>query len=385
MKRICGIGIPSRAISLLPGKPLLVTCIVALCQIAMRAETTPTTAQSWLADVGQTPPFVVPASRELWDAKREEIRSELWKLLGDLPPRPKVPTVETLSREDRGEYVLERFQFDNGAGSLVPGYLLLPKNAPAKSPAILYCHWHAGEWDLGKEELFQAKHTPEAPGPAFAQRGFVVLAIDATGFGERNGKGPGGPSERNGPAEETAAKFNLWAGRTSWGMMLRDDLMALDYLASRPEVDADRMGVTGMSMGATRTWWLMALDERLKTGVAIACMTRYQNLILSGGIHEHGIYYFVPGMLKHFDTEAVIALVAPRPVLFQTGDQDGGSPADGIRAIGDAVRPVYRLYGGDSAFQSLIYPGLGHVYSREMWERTLAWMDDHLKAPTERN
>ena len=384
MKRTNAFGFLIRPISLLPGKALAATSIVALCQIAMRAETNPTVAQSWLADAGPTPALVVPASRDLWSAERKEIRSELWKLLGDLPPRPKIPNVEILSREDRGEYILEKFQFENGAGSIVPGYLLLPKGPPAKLPAILYCHWHAGEWDLGKEELFQAKHTPEAPGPAFARRGFVVLAIDATGFGERNGRGPGGPSERNGPAEETAAKFNLWAGRTSWGMMLRDDLMALDYLASRPEVDADRIGVTGMSMGATRSWWLMALDDRIRTGVAIACMTRYQNLILKGGLHEHGIYYFVPGMLRHFDTEAVIALIAPRPVLFQTGDQDGGSPVDGIRAIGDAVRPVYRLCGENEAFQSLIYPGLGHVYSKEMWEKTLAWMNEHLKGPAER-
>jgi len=276
---------------------------------------------------------------------------------------------------------LEKFQFDNGAGSTVPGYLLLPKNAPARSPAILYCHWHAGEWDLGKEELFQAKHTPEPPGPAFARRGFVVLAIDATGFGQRNGNGPGGPAEKNGPAEETAAKFNLWAGRSSWGMMLRDDLMALDYLASRPEVDADRIGVTGMSMGATRSWWLMALDERIKTGVAIACLTRYQDLILHGGIHEHGIYYFVPGMLNHFDTEAVVALIAPRAVLFQTGDQDAGSPVDGIRAIGTAVQPVFALYGKGDSFRSLVYPGLGHVYTPEMWAKTLAWMQEHLGSP----
>jgi pimeloyl-ACP methyl ester carboxylesterase len=245
-------------------------------------------------------------------------------------------------------------------------------------PGILYCHWHAGEYDLGKEELFESKHTPEAPGPALAKRGYAVLAIDASGFGERNGQGPDGKAERDYTAEETASKFNLWVGRTFWGMLLRDDLMALDYLASRPEVDPDRLGVTGMSMGATRTWWLMALDERLKTGVAIACLTRYQNLIEHGSIHEHDIGYFVPGMLNHFDSEAVIALIAPRLVLFQTGDRDAGSPIDGIRVIESAVRPVYRLYGQENAFQSVVYPGLGHVYTPEMWAKTLAWMDEHL-------
>ena len=194
-----------------------------------------------------------------------------------------------------------------------------------------------------------------------------MLAIDACGFGERNGQGPDGPAEKNYMAEETASKFNLWVGRTFWGMLLRDDLMALDYLASRPEVDPDRIGVTGMSMGATRTWWLMALDERLKTGVAIACLTRYQNMIEHGAIHEHDIGYFVPNMLNHFDTEAVVALIAPRPMLFQTGDQDPGSPVDGIRAIEAAVRPVYRLYGKEDAFQSIIYPGLGAcLHSRDV-------------------
>jgi hypothetical protein len=71
-------------------------------------------------------------------------------------------------------------------------------------------------------------------------------------------------------------------------------------------------------------------------------------------------------------------------VLFQTGDQDGGSPPDGIRAIGAAVRPVYALYGKEDSFQSLIYPGLGHVYTPEMWAKTLAWLQDHLGAPAQR-
>jgi len=343
------------------------------------SQTNQTDAHRWLEKVQLAPPFTVARSKAAWETQRKQVRAQLGELLGKLPPRPKLPKVETLSREDRGDYVVEKFQFDNGAGAIVPGYIALPKNVKGKAPGILYCHWHGGEYDIGKEELFQAKHTPEPPGPTFAKRGYVVLGIDAYCFGERNGRGPGGAEEKGSAGEMTASKFNLWAGRTLWGMMLRDDLMALDYLASRPEVDAGRLGVMGMSMGATRSWWLMALDERLKTGVAIACLTRYQNLIEHEMLKAHGIYYFVPNFLNHFDTEAVISLIAPRPALFLNGGADGGSPEDGIHAIEAAVRPAYRLYGKEAGFQSVVYPGQGHVYTPEMWAKTLAWMDERLK------
>ena len=95
-------------------------------------------------------------------------------------------------------------------------------------------------------------------------------------------------------------------------------------------------------------------------------------------LKAHGIYYFVPGLLNHFDTEAVVALLAPRPALFMNGDQDDGSPADGIRAIEKAVRPAYRLYEKEGEFQSFIYAGQGHVYTPEMWARTMAWMEERL-------
>ena len=123
----------------------------------------------------------------------------------------------------------------------------------------------------------------------------------------------------------------------------------------------------------------MALDERIKTGVPVACLTRYEDLIRHEELKAHGIYYFVPGLLTHFDTEAVVALIAPRPVLFLTGGADAGSPADGIRKIEEAVRPAYRIYGRAEAFQSVVYPGLGHVYTPEMWAKTLAWMDEQLR------
>ncbi|MEK7677442.1 MAG: alpha/beta hydrolase family protein [Verrucomicrobiota bacterium] len=362
-----------------PPKIILLALLLTSMENRVTAQSNPSAAAQWLDKATLAPEFVIPPSRPAWEEKRGQVRRQLWQLLGKLPSRPTVPAVRTISREERDEYVVERFQFDNGAGATVPGYLLLPKKSGEKAPAILYCHWHGGQYDNGKEEMFRAEHTPEPPGPTLAKRGYAVLGIDAYCFGERNGQGPGGPAEKGGHGEMTASKFNLWVGRSLWGMIVRDDLMALDYLLSRPEVDARRVGVTGISMGATRSWWLMALDDRIKAGVAVACLTRYQDLVLEAGLKHHGIYYYVPGLLNHLDTEAVIALIAPRPILFLTGDKDYGSPVEGLRKIEERVRPAYRLYERENDFQNVIYPGVGHEYLPDMWKRMLGWMDRHLK------
>ncbi|MCB1275528.1 alpha/beta hydrolase family protein [Prosthecobacter sp.] len=358
-------------------------CLLLLLLRMQAAEPAP--SEAWLAHAKIAPPMQVPSALDAWQKQRVEIRAKLNELLGDLPPRPPVSAFQVIATEDKGAYRQETIQFDNGAGEIVKGYVFVPKSATpqTKAPAILYCHWHGGQYDIGKQEMLQTNATPVAAGPALAEAGYVVLGIDATCFGERNGHGPDGPQQKGSAGEMTAAKFNLWAGRTLWGMILRDDLTALDYLCSRPEVDAKRIGVTGISMGSTRSWWIMALDDRPRAAVCVACMTRYEELIRAGMLKAHGIYYFVPGMLKHFDTEAVIALAAPRPMLFMTGDQDGGSPVDGVKHLGEIVSKVFALHGEDAKarFENTIYPGVGHVYLPEMWEKTLKWMDRWVKRP----
>jgi len=148
------------------GSALWLGALLCFAPNAMIAQTNQTDAVRWLAKSEVAPPFAVPATRAAWEKQRRRVRAQLGELLGKLPPRPKRPEVETLSQEDRGDYVVEKFRFDNRAGSTVPGYLLRPKNLAGKAPAILYCHWHGGEYEIGKEELFQARHTPEPPGPA---------------------------------------------------------------------------------------------------------------------------------------------------------------------------------------------------------------------------
>jgi len=153
----------------------------------------------------------------------------------------------------------------------------------------------------------------------------------------------------------------------------------LDYLVTRPEIDPERIGVEGMSMGSTRAWWLAALDERVKVVVGVACFTRYKELIEQRQLRAHGIYYFVPGMLNHFDTEAVMGLIAPRPFLVLTGDSDLGSPLSGMRILENKLSEVYGLYDKQDQFKSIIYEKTGHVYTDEMKIEMLNWFVNHLK------
>ena len=220
----------------------------------------------------------------------------------------------------------------------------------------------------------------EPLGEALVRAGYVVLAPDAHWHGDRAFTGPSGAAEAHRSLQEARReeqeslfKFHLWFGRTLWGMFVRDDQIALDYLCSRPEVDPARIGATGMSMGSTRAWWLAALDERVAATVAVACLTRYQNLIAHGQLRQHGIYYFVNGLLEHFDAEGVLALIAPRPFLALIGDLDAGSPADGVRVLEQEVGGVYAALDAAGRFRSVLYPEVGHTVTPEMRAETLAW------------
>ena len=325
----------------------------------------------------QTP---LPRSVQSWEKRRTELRKKLWRLLGDLPElfTPKVIIQEKLSKDG---YDLESFTFDNGVGDTVYGYILIPAGHKGRGPAILYNHYHGDKYKQGKEEVISKafKTLDFATGEALAREGYVVLCIDAYAFSERRFQGPARKKEEGGRTEESLFKMFLWQGRTLWGMMVRDDLLALNYLVSRPEVDPKRFAALGMSMGSTRTWWAAALDERIKAAVCVACLTRYQNLIAHGQVRQHGIYYYVPNMLKEkIDAESVVGLIAPRPLLTLTGDKDGGSPADGVRLINAFQEYLYKLYGKAENFKGLIYKGVGHEYTPEMWKETLSWLKKHL-------
>ena len=321
------------------------------------------------------PPLSIPTNPELWEGQRISIRSTLMRLLGELPP-PIVPLVETVATERGPGFVAEKFRFHNGdhlsgLGAIVSGILLIPNDLSEPAPAVQYYHAHGGKFKVGKDELWDIGSRGTMQALELTSRGYIVCAIDAQGFGDRHGTGPGGPDDMF--EEDSTCKRDLWYGRTLWGMRLRDEAMALTYLIERPEVDSDRIGAIGMSMGSTRVWWRMALDERIKVGVALACLTRYQDLIDSQALECHALYYYIPGMLRHFDSEAVVALCAPRSLLCVTGDEDRGSPASGVEKITDDVKHIYRILGVPERFRSILLPEVGHEWSADMWDEAIDW------------
>lgn len=302
---------------------------------------------------------------------QERRRQELWSLLGDLPwDYPPGPAV-LLKTEKHPGYTLERLVLHLNGIEPVPAILLLPDKRQEPAPGMLYIHWHGGMYDLGKEQLLLGADAQPAYAPVCAEKGIVTLAIDSWCFGKRKHEADGHTGE------EDLFKLMLWKGQVLWGMMLFDELRAFDYLARRPEVDPGRLGALGMSMGATKAWWLAALEPRVHLCVDICCLTDYEELIRTENLKGHGIYYYVPSLLKHFQTADINELIVPRPRLSVNGRQDGLTPPAGVERVRDHLRPLYQRYGkpDDCRIELFDCP---HVELPEMRKLILEWMDRYL-------
>lgn len=312
-----------------------------------------------------------------WEQQKHRIRETLRRLLGDLPPTFS-PSAKILSTTQHDGYILQRTVFENGLGASVPGILLIPDQRSHPAPAVLYNHIHGAKYHLGKDQLFFAEDaTPD--GIALVKRGYIVFAIDAYAFGERQTQGPAGAQESGAATELSLFKQFLWEGRTLWGMMLHDDLLALNFLHNHPDVDPARIGTTGMSMGGSRATWLTALDDRIKVVIPVAQMTRYEDFAASGQFHLHSIYYYLPGMRRSgLDMEHLVSVVAPRPQIILIGDQDPLSPMSGVRKIEAEARQVYDRYGKSDVLRLIVYEGAAHRYIPPMHQAMLDGFDAFL-------
>lgn len=232
--------------------------------------------------------------------------------------------------EERDNYTLEVLRLDLNGEEPVPAYFIAP-NVPGPWPAVVYNHSHGGNYALGKDEFLQGREYIVSPwADELALMGICGLCIDHRCFGERRGL-----------SESEAFKLALWNGQVLWGLMVFDTLKATDYLLSRPDVVQSRIATLGMSMGSVMAQWHAALDERVAACVDICCLTDYAALIAQRGLDAHGLYYYVPGLLKHFTAADVNALICPRPHLSLAGDEDILTPPEGLDRIDAHLKEVY--------------------------------------------
>jgi dienelactone hydrolase len=294
-------------------------------------------------------------------------RRELYSLLGDLPDRRKSVRWEKLSEERRDRYVLEKLRLDLNGIEDVPAYFVRPTAVKdgQRLPTILYNHAHGGDYELGKNELTNGSRFFQKPPYAevLAARGYNALCIDHWVFGERSGR-----------TESAVFKQMLWEGRVLWGMMVFDSLRAIDYLVTRADVDPNRIGTLGLSMGSTMAWWVAALDERIKVCVDLCCLTDFHALIETKGLDGHGVYYYVPRLLKHFTTAQINALISPRPHLALAGNKDALTPPRGLDRIDAELKKAYAADGAPPGAWKLFRQDVKHEETPEMRAEVLEFL-----------
>lgn len=299
----------------------------------------------------------------------EARRRELYSLLGDLPARDRPIEGRRIRKEEGEWYTLDVLMLDLNGIENVPAYLTRPKRAKPPWPAVLYNHAHGGRYNIGKEEFVCRREGFQDPpyAEALARIGIAGLCIDVWNFGERQGR-----------TESELFKEMLWKGRVLWGMMVYDSLRAIDYLVSCPDIDANRIGTLGLSMGSTMAWWTAALDPRVAVTVDLCCLTDFDALIQTRGLDGHGIYYYVPSLLKHFSTAGINALIAPRPHLSLAGNYDPLTPPQGLDRIDAELRRVYADLGAGGAWKLVRY-GVGHMETAAMRAEALKFLEKHLR------
>jgi dienelactone hydrolase len=287
---------------------------------------------------------------------KAERRQELYAMLGDLPDASRPLYVQEIMYEARDGYWLGKLLLDLNGLEPVPAYFVRPLEEEGPFPTVLYNHAHGGDYLLGKDELLEGREALQDPpyAQALTAAGYAALCLDTWAFGERRGR-----------TESEIFKQMLWTGQVMWGMMVYDSLRTIDYLVTRPDVDADRLATMGISMGSTMAWWVAALDTRIKACIDICCLTEYQALIETRGLDGHGIYYYVPSLLKHFTTAEINALIAPRPHLSLAGLYDRLTPPAGLDRLDQALSEAYATEGAPDAWRLSRYH-VGHQETAAM-------------------
>jgi dienelactone hydrolase len=336
-------------------------------------------------------------------AWKQQARGKVLELLHYAPPKCD-PRPEIIEKVDCGDYIRERVYFNTTPDIRVPAFVLIPKKVSKPAPAIVALHDHGGFYFWGKEKIVELEsihpvlasfreryYSGKAIASELARLGYVVIAIDMFYWGERRlvldedaadwrDRPPDIAAERIQAFNQRASQNEQLVGRTiyaagfTWsGVMYWDDIRTVDYLVTRPEVDKNRIGCIGLSMGGLRTCHLAALDDRIKAAVAVGWMTSFPSQLRHHIKHTIGFTKLVPGLYRYLDYPDVTSLAMPAAFLVINGSKDALFEPKGVRDSFEKLNACYKKSGIPEKCRTRLYD-TPHEFNSEMQAEAWEWL-----------
>lgn len=283
-------------------------------------------------------------SRSDWEKRRDQVKNAYLKNIGTFPEKNPLNTIITGTLKKSG-YHVEKIVFESIPGYHVTGSLFIPEGINEKRPAVLYVSGHSQ--DSYKSVNYQIEILN------LVKKGFVVFAIDPIGQGERvQYYDPGKKASIIGTTtiEHTYAGLQCLLNGTSVAKyFIWDGIRAIDYLITRPEVDPDRIGVTGRSGGGTQTVYISAFDDRVLAAAPENYVTSHRRLLESRGPQD-GEQNFYHWLAQGLALEDLLVARMPKPTILITTTRDIFS-IQGAREVFQEITKGYKAMGKDGDFQ----------------------------------
>lgn len=329
-----------------------------------------TTPDRYLADVlaraaAQRANDAAPLARDQWLSGKPTLLNQLQRAAGAFPAAPVPLDVQFHGEIVRDGYRIENISFSTwqaapGVTLRMMGNVYVP-NAAGRHPAVLVVHGH---WKGAKQDPVVQSRCQ-----GLVQLGFVVLAVDACGAGER-GIGPI-LGEYHGEMVGAA----LWPlGISLLGVQVYENKRAIDYLQSRDDVDAQRIGVTGASGGGNQSMYIAAFDDRISCAVPVCSVGNYQAYLGTACC----VCETLPGALSFTEEWRVLSLMAPRALMVISATKDARqfSVAEAEKSL-KLTAAVFAAFGSADNLRHAVFES-GHDYNQPMREAMYGWMRRHL-------
>ena len=302
-------------------------------------------------------PLPLATSKADWERRAARVRRRALIAAGLCPEPPRTPLrARVYDRAEMSGCAVEKVRFESRPGFLVTGNLYRPLDTGGRRPAILCPHGH---WPQGRFEISRDGSVP-ARCVMLARLGFVVFSYDMVGYNDS--------FQIDHLREPQDLLASLLYGVGPFGMQLWNSIRAVDFLETLPDVDPRRIGCTGTSGGATQTYFLGLVDDRIRV-LAPVCMV---------SSHYQGGCECEAGPFLHLDdltTIDVVGALAPRPVLLPSVTQDWTNQALDVEV--PALRRIYALYGAEDRLGSVHFDA-PHNYTIDTREYVYAWFLKHL-------